>query len=70
MIARAGGAPSGWHELRWAVVVVIATSAAFAIELVTIGFLIFGQLLALVLPIIGGVLLRRRMRDRLWRPRP
>ena len=63
-IARAGGMPTNWRDLRWSAVATIA-AAALAIEFVTIGFLIVGQLLALVLPILGGLFLRRRLRDRL-----
>jgi hypothetical protein len=48
--------------VRNAILIVVVTATCFAAELVTFGFLIWGQLLAVPVPILAGIYLHRRMR--------
>lgn len=61
-------AHTGWPlALRkgtiWAVLVVAVSGAAFVSEFLSLGFLLYGQLLALPAPFLGAYLLRKRMRE-------
>ncbi len=47
---------------RNAALIVVVTSICFAVELFTLGFLFWGQLLAVPVPILAGIYLHRRMR--------
>lgn len=61
MISRGSGSPNRPEDLAWAGSVAALTALAFCVELFSLGFLIYGQLLAIPLPIIAGVLLHRNM---------
>jgi hypothetical protein len=47
---------------RNAALIVVVTAVCFAVELFTFGFLVWGQLLAVPVPILAGIYLHRRMR--------
>lgn len=47
---------------RNAALIVVVTAIGFAVELFTFGFLFWGQLLAVPVPILAGIYLHRRMR--------
>lgn len=55
-------AADGVGASRNAALIVFVTMASFAVELATVGFFVYGQLLALPVPIVAGTYLYRWMR--------
>lgn len=63
-LGRSGAQLTQVRDLAWSALVVVIAAAAFVVELRTAGFLFIGQVLAIPLPIIGGIALHQWMKHR------